>query len=184
MRTNRFKQRPLAIALAATLAFGGVTAYAADVEVRTPSGGGFAVRDTSGTLLRLFVDGITGEVTVPFLTSAPQQPNVVCFQTSTGMLGQCAPGSITGPQGPQGVQGAQGTLGVLGPQGAQGGAGPQGAQGGAGVQGPQGTVGAQGPQGTIGALGPQGTIGAQGPQGTIGAQGPAGSQGTAGAQGA
>ncbi len=93
MRTKRFKQRPLAIALAGTLAIGGINAYAADVEVRTPAGGGFAVRDSGGSILRLFVDGATGEVTVPQLVSAPQQPNVVCFQTATGMLGQCAPGS-------------------------------------------------------------------------------------------
>ncbi len=142
MKTNRFRQRPLAIALAATLALGGVRVYAADVEIRTPAGGGFAVRDSTGSLSRLLVNGVTGEVAIPNLQFALQQNNVVCFQLASGLLGQCAPGSLTGPQGPQGAQGI---------------AGPQGAQGANGSQGPQGTIGAQGPQGTTGALGPQGT---------------------------
>src|SRR5262245_241240 len=141
MTTHPFKQRPLAIALAATLALGSSRLNAAEVEIRTPPGGNFAVRDSTGAILRLLVNGTTGEVTIPFLTGAPQQSNVVCFQTGTGLLGQCTPGSVTGPQGAQGPQGSQGSAG------AQGTPGPQGTQGGSGAQGPQGTVGAQGPQG-------------------------------------
>jgi hypothetical protein len=81
MRTNRFKQRPLAIALAATLAFGGVKVYAADVEVRTPPGGGFAVRDSTGSLLRLLVNGVTGEVTVPYRRSRRCRPTSCASRT-------------------------------------------------------------------------------------------------------
>ena len=169
MKTNRFRQRPLAIALAATLALGGAKVYAAEVEIRTPAGGGFAVRDSTGSLSRLLVNGATGEVAIPYLQFATQQNNVVCFQLASGLLGQCVPGSLTGPQGPQGVQGS---------------AGPQGSQGAIGLQGPQGTNGAQGSQGMIGAQGSQGTAGSLGPQGTTGAQGPIGPQGTIGAQGA
>ncbi len=102
MKTHSFKQRPLAIALAATIALGSSRLHAADVEIRTPPGGNFAVRDSTGAILRLLVNGTTGEITVPYLTAAPQQTNVVCFQTGTGLLGQCAPGSIIGPQGSAG----------------------------------------------------------------------------------
>src|SRR5215471_16602483 len=153
MNGRRFRQRPLAIALATSLALGSAKALAVDVEIRTPPGGGFAVRDSAGTLLRLFVNGATGEVTIPFLVAAPQQPNGVCFQNGTGLLGQCPPGS-QGPQGPQGAQGAQGAQGSQGPQG------PQGVQG-TGAQGSQGSQGAPGSTGAQGSAGAQGSIGAQ-----------------------
>src|SRR5436190_22482126 len=104
MNGKQFRKRPLAIALAATLAFGNANSLAADVEIRTPPGGGFAVRDSTGTFTRMFLDGSTGALTIPFLTTAAVQPNPICFQNGTGVLGQCAPGS-GGSQGPQGAQG-------------------------------------------------------------------------------
>ncbi len=168
MKTNRLKRRPLAIALAATLALGGARVQAADVTIKTPPGGGFVLSDSTGALLGLVFNHVNGEISIPYLVVGAQQPNVVCFQTATGLLGQCAPGSLTGPQGAQGAQGVQGTQGSPGPQGSQG---------------SQGTIGAQGPQGTIGTTGAQGAVGAQGPQGVVGAPGPLGPQGTQGTQG-
>src|SRR6185295_14130032 len=101
---NRFARRPLTAALALALAATGQQLLAADVEVRTPPGGNFAVRDSTNTLLRLLVNGTSGEVTIPFLTIAPVQPNLVCFDTVTGILGQCAPGAF----------GATGAIGATG----------------------------------------------------------------------
>src|SRR6185369_6266908 len=158
MNGKHFRRRPLAIALAATLAFSSANALAADVEIRTPAGGGFAVRDSTGSLLRLFLDGSTGALSIPFLTTAAVQPNPICFQNGTGLVGQCAPGAggSQGPQGAVGVQGPQGSVGALGPQGLSG------AQGGTGAQGPQGTGGAAGIPGTQGPQGVAGIAGAQG----------------------
>ena len=85
MNGKHFRRRPLAIALAATLAFSSANALAADVEIRTPAGGGFAVRDSTGSLLRLFLDGSTGALSIPFLTTAAVQPNPICFQNGTGL---------------------------------------------------------------------------------------------------
>jgi hypothetical protein len=87
MNTGHFRKRPLAIALAASLAFGYSHVLAADVEIRTPAGGGFAVRDSTGSLLRMFLDGSSGALTIPFLTTAAAQPNPICFQNGTGLLG-------------------------------------------------------------------------------------------------
>ena len=104
MKTRRFRRRPLAIALAAVMVMSSQRLLAADVEIRTPAGGGFAVRDNGGTLLRLLVDS-SGAMTIPFLVTAAMQPSAVCFETATGLLGQCAPGGVQGPQGTQGDTG-------------------------------------------------------------------------------
>jgi hypothetical protein len=66
----------LAIALAAIMAFNSQRVLAADVEIRMPIGGGFAVRDNGGTLLRLLVDS-SGAMTIPFLVTAAMQPSAV-----------------------------------------------------------------------------------------------------------
>ena len=50
---NRFTRRPLTAALAFALAASGQQLRAADVEIRTPPAGNFAVRDSTGALLRL-----------------------------------------------------------------------------------------------------------------------------------
>jgi hypothetical protein len=110
---NRFARRPLTAALAFALAASGQQLRAADVEIRTPPGGNFAVRDSTGALLGLLVNGINGEVTVPFLTVAGVQPNLVCFQPGTGLLGQCATVAL-GPTGATGATGAMGATGATG----------------------------------------------------------------------
>src|SRR6185295_13430949 len=130
---NRFARRPLTVALALALATSGQQLRAADVDIRTPPGGNFAVRDSTGALLRLLVNGTNGEVSIPFLTAAPIQPNLVCFQNGTGLLGQCAAGGF-GATGATGATGAIGATGVTGPGftgsiGATGATGPAGATG-------------------------------------------------------
>ena len=102
---NRFAKRPLAAALAFALAASGQQLRAADVEIRTPPGGNFAVRDSTGALLGLLVNGTDGQVTIPFLTTAAVQPSLVCFQPGTGLLGQCATGAFGATQGPPAPQG-------------------------------------------------------------------------------
>ena len=76
---NRFAKRPLTAALALALAASGQQLRAADVEIRTPPGGNFAVRDSTGGLLGLLVNGADGQVTIPFLTTAsgPAEPRVL-----------------------------------------------------------------------------------------------------------
>ena len=111
---NRFARRPLTVALALALATSGQQLRAADVDIRTPAGGNFAVHDSTGALLRLLVNGTNGEVTIPFLTTAPVQPNLVCFQNGTGLLGQCAAGGF----GATGATGATGAIGATGAMGA------------------------------------------------------------------
>lgn len=94
-------------------------ACAADVQINTPPGGNFVVKDNAGATMLLKVDG-SGPVTVPNLLTAPTYATGVCFDGS-GVLGQCA--SIVGPAGPAGA------AGPAGPAGAAGAAGPAGAAG-------------------------------------------------------
>ena len=118
MNASRFRRRPIVLALARALA--SAATLGADVEIRTPPGGNFAVRDSTGAALRLLVNGTTGEITIPFLTGAPQQPQPLCFQTGTGLLGQCVTGAFAGPTGPTGPTGATGPVGPTGATGATG----------------------------------------------------------------
>jgi hypothetical protein len=72
--------------------------------------GNFAVRDSTGSILRLLVNGTTGEVTIPYLTGAPQYTLPVCFQTGTGLWTvrhRCV----------HGTDGATGATGATGPTG-------------------------------------------------------------------
>lgn len=85
-------------------------AYAADVQINTPPGGNFVVKDNAGANTLLKVDG-GGPVTVPNLSSAPTYTTGVCFGAG-GVLGQCA--SIVGPAGPTGPTGATGATGPAG----------------------------------------------------------------------
>ncbi len=185
---NRFARRPLTVALALALAASGQQLRAADVEIRTPPGGNFAVRDSTGALLRLLVNGTNGEVTIPFLTTAPVQPSLVCFQTGTGLLGQCATGAFgaTGATGATGAMGATGVTGAgfTGAIGATGATGSAGATGGAGTTGATGATGSAGGTGIAGATGAgTGAIGSTGATGSAGAPGLAGNTGAAGATG-
>src|SRR5215467_658909 len=164
MKTGHFRKRPLAMALATVMALSSQRLLAADVDVRTPPGGGFAVHDNGGTLLRLFVDGGSGAVTIPFLVGAAAQPSPVCFQTGTGLLGTCASGGAgaTGATGATGAGGAAGPTGSAGAAGATGSAGAAGATGSPGIPGTAGATGSTGAAGSAGAVGSTGATGADG----------------------
>src|SRR4029078_3437382 len=148
---KRFARRPLTVALALALATSGQQLRAADVDIRTPAGGNFAVHDSTGALLRLLGNGNKDEVSIPFLTTAPVQPNLVCFQNGTGLLGQCAAGGF----GATGATGATGAMGAAGDTGAGGTA----AIGATGATGPAGATGTAGSTGAIGTTGSAGSTG-------------------------
>ena len=105
-------------------------------------------------------------VVIPSLPSAEQRDRVLCFDSTSGQLGQCQPGAVppgaTGPAGPQGVPGP------AGPPGASGAAGPPGAPGAPGANGTNGTNGAPGAPGPVGPPGPAGAPGATGAGGICG----------------
>jgi len=146
--TPRSARRTLLHAMAAValmLAMLTGSVHAADVEIWTAAGGNFAVKDSTGALVRLLINGSNGDVLLPFLTFAAAQPSAVCFNSGTGLLGQCAT-FPTGPQGPAGPPGLPGASGLMGSPGAPG---PQGPQGDTGAQGPPGIAGAPGPAGGI-----------------------------------
>lgn len=173
----------LALALAMLLAFAGVmgAAQAADVQVNTPPGGNFVVKDNAGTTTLLKVDG-GGPVTVPNLSNSPGTYSTgVCFGAG-GVLGQCA--SIAGPAGPPGPAGPAGPIGPAGPDGSPGPAGIQGIQGIPGTPGVPGPLGPPGAPGTPGIQGIPGTPGVPGPVGPPGVPGAPGDVGPAGPPGA
>ncbi len=119
------------------------TARAADVVITPPPG---------------------GSVAVPSLPSAAQKDRALCFDSSTGQLGQCQPGALpAGPAGAQGNPGPKGDTGSAGP------AGPAGAAGPAGPVGPKGDTGANGDPGPKGDTGAKGDTGPQGPAGPVSA---------------
>jgi len=144
-RRARCTLLPAMAAAALMLAMLTGSVRAADVEIWTAVGGNFAVKDSTGALVRLLVNGSNGDVQLPFLTSAAAQSSAVCFNSGTGLLGQCA----TFPTGPQGPAGPPGPPGASGPTGSPGAPGPQGPQGDAGAQGPPGIAGAAGSAGGI-----------------------------------
>jgi hypothetical protein len=127
---------PLRVALVVTMALIGIaaSARAADVEFWTAPGGNFVVKNSTGAILHLLVNGTTGDVTIPRLPQSTDQANALCFDGSTGLLGKCAT-FPTGPQGDPGPQGPQGDPGPQGPQGVPGPRGPQGEQGTPGATG-------------------------------------------------
>jgi len=181
MKTHSFKRKHLAAAIAVALALSALPAAAADVEVQTPSGGNFVVKSSTTSLL-MQVLGTTGAVTLPFLTSAAEVNTVLCFDSATGLLGQCASGAFpsgaTGPAGPAGATGPMGPTGPIGVSGASGSIGPAGPAGAGGATGPTGPSGAAGATGPTGPQGIQGTVG---PTGAAGDTGPTGAAGAAGA---
>ncbi|MEO6928121.1 MAG: hypothetical protein ABI190_03055 [Casimicrobiaceae bacterium] len=174
------RRRALVPALAALmLAFASVGAHAADVEMWTAPGGNFSIKDSTGAIVLMLVNGTNGDVMIPFLPSAATQANAVCFNSANGMLGQCAtvpigPPGPAGPPGPQGIPGTPGSAGAAGVQGPPGPIGPAGPQGVAGAPGGAGPDGVQGPPGPVGSAGPQGIPGTPGGVGPAGVQGPAG----------
>lgn len=180
----RHPHKPKHIAAAIWIAFAlmqSTTAFAqaGDIVNTPPAGGGFVVKDSSGTTDRLRVtEG--GVVTIPGLPSAASVDAVTCFDTASGRLGPCAAGLTTGPTGPTGAAGPTGATGVAGPTGAVGAVGPTGVTGAQGPMGAQGLPGIQGLIGPQGIAGPVGATGAAGPAGATGASGPQGIQGTQG----
>lgn len=150
MNTRTFKCKHLAGAITVALALCSLSATAADIEVQTPAAGNFVVRNsTSNVLLQIQSAGV---VTIPFLTTAGQVDTVLCFDSASGLLGQCAPGAIPaglmGPPGPPGATGATGPAGSSGPVGPIGPAGATGATGPAGATGATGATGPAGPAGS------------------------------------
>jgi len=176
------------VALAISLMFAGHlgAAFAADVQVNTPPGGSFVVKDNTNTTTVLKADG-GGLVSVPGLSASPLGATGVCFGAG-GVLGPCA--SIAGPTGPTGATGAIGATGAPGVAGATGATGANGASGATGATGATGAFGPIGPTGvtgTTGAVGPTGatgTVGAAGPTGVTGPTGAAGPTGATGVAGA
>lgn len=195
MKTNFSPLRVIA-AIGAVYALHAPLALAADISATVPSGGGFVIKNSTGTQERFRVQD-SGEVLAPGLSGATTNTNLTCFDGPTGRLGPCAAGvgtgatGATGPAGPTGATGATGTgatgatgaTGPTGATGATGATGPTGATGATGadstVPGPPGVQGIQGPTGPTGAdstvPGPQGTQGVQGIPGPTGPTGPAGS---------
>ena len=72
---GRLARRPIAVALAgALLAVGFPTeVLAADVELWAPPGGNVVIKDSSGSVLRMLVNGSTGDVQIPYLPGAVPQ---------------------------------------------------------------------------------------------------------------
>ena len=176
MNPSLFQRLQIAVATALMLA--ATTALAADVELQSPPGGSVIVKDSAGTV-RLQVQG-GGAVTIPNLTTAPQLNRVTCFDSATGVLGQCLPGALpSGATGAMGPMGATGSTGATGAIGAGGPIGTTGSAGATGAVGPTGATGAIGVAGPTGAMGPTGATGVTG-TGATGATGAAGPTGAAG----
>lgn len=147
-------------ARAAVLAAATTTAYAADVSITLPPGGGFSVRSNAAEeRLRVQTDGT---VQFPALPAAPQQGQLACFDGASGQLGGCSPAATSALGGPTGATGATGATGLQGPAGTPGIAGPTGATGSAGPVGATGATGAAGITGATGATGATGPAGAGG----------------------
>jgi len=187
MSTHAYRRKRLAVAVAMALALASpLAARAADVEIRTPPAGNFTVRDSAGSVLLLQILG-TGPVTIPWLTGAGQVDRVLCFDSASGLLGQCLPNALpagpSGPTGPAGVAGPPGPTGPTGPAGVAGPSGPSGPTGPAGIAGPAGPTGPTGPAGIAGPSGPTGPAGIAGPAGPTGPTGPAGIAGPSGPTG-
>jgi len=84
-QTRGFVLRPVPLALAAAMALTTVSVNvpAADVEIWGPPGGGFAVRDSTGAILRLLVD-VNGDVFIPHLPATIVQNSFLCFNATSG----------------------------------------------------------------------------------------------------
>jgi hypothetical protein len=199
MSISRVRRTVVAVAISNALAC--AAAFAQDVTVTPPVGGGFAVNNASN--VALFKIDANGNLAIAGLGGAVAQASPVCFDTVSGLVGPCATGGLVGPTGATGAAGPAGAMGATGPQGstgptgaagatgvgaagttgATGAAGPAGATGATGAQGSTGTVGATGPQGAAGVTGATGAQGATGASGATGAQGAVGATGATGAQG-
>ncbi|WP_205596636.1 collagen-like protein [Wenzhouxiangella sp. XN201] len=184
MMSKYIRPAPLALAIASAFVADKVLAQE-DLTIQAPPGGSVQIRDAAGNVIHLQVDD-NGTLILPGVSGHGEQDTVLCFESTSGVLGPCSTDAIQGPTGPTGPQGDTGPTGPAGPQGDTGPAGPQGPQGDPGPTGPQGAQGLQGdpgPTGPQGVQGPQGDTGPQGAQGPQGDPGPTGPQGPQGPQG-
>lgn len=150
---------------------------AIDIELRPAPGGGVIITDEQGQEIYLQVLE-SGEILLPGIASTPEMDEApICYNLTTGRIGNCPPGAVEGPEGPEGPPGPEGPQGVGGPEGPAGPPGPEGPQG---VAGPAGPPGPEGPQGVEGLQGPEGPEGPTGPQGDQGPVGPVGPEGPSG----
>ena len=101
---DRFARHPIAVALATMMLTVGYAAEApaADMELWAPPGGNVVIKDSTGSILRMLVNGTTGEVRIPQLPNADFFGTATCFG-SDGTLGRCSMTSIgaTGARGPR-----------------------------------------------------------------------------------
>jgi len=142
-------------------------ALADDIVIQPGVGNAVIVTDSEGNLVHWRVDE-SGQVFLPGIAQTAERDEApVCYDQASGLLGNCPPSTLEGPEGPQGETGPEGPQGEMGPEGPQGEVGPQGPQGEIGPEGPQGEIGPEGPQGEIGPEGPQGEIGPQGEPGLV-----------------
>lgn len=125
---------------------------AADIELRPAPGGGVIISDEQGQEIYLQVLE-SGEILLPGIAATPEMDEApVCYNLTTGRIGNCPPGTVQGPEGPPGPQGEVGPTGPEGPPGPQGDVGPPGPPGETGPPGPEGPEGPQGPQGPAGGV--------------------------------
>lgn len=150
------------------------SAYAQDVTVTPPSGGGFVVTDTANA--PLFTIDANGNLAIAHLGTAATQSTPLCFDMSAGAVGACSGGGVVGPTGPTGPAGPAGATGATGAIGATGTTGAAGPTGPGGLQGAPGPIGATGATGALGPIGATGATGSTGATGATGVTGPAGSQ--------
>lgn len=153
----------------ATFVVGAV--QAADISMTPPAGGGFVIKDKASGAERFRIQD-SGEAFVPGLASTPNtSTSMLCFESATGRIVQCAPNTGAGAQGPVGPAGPEGPAGATGPAGPAGITGSTGGTGATGAAGPAGSTGPIGPMGPAGPAGEKGLTGQQGDPGTPGAPG-------------
>jgi len=150
-----------------------------DFTVSRKEGGGLVVTNTRASIERVRMNE-NGIVYIYGLPTAETEDNPICYDSSTGQLGNCDAGTLVGPigpAGPPGEDGAPGTDGMNGTPGADGMDGAPGADGMDGAPGADGMDGAPGPDGMDGAPGADGMDGAPGADGMDGIPGPPGPSG-------
>ena len=109
--------RSLVQASLVAVALSAGAAHAEDISLTPPAGGGFVIKDKASSAERFRVQD-NGDAFVPGLANTPNTGTaMLCFDSGTGRLIQCAPGTGTGT-GAQGPAGADST--VPGPTGAKG----------------------------------------------------------------
>ena len=156
-----------------------------DFTVSRKEGGGLVVTNTRASIERVRMNE-NGIVYIYGLPTAETEDNPICYDSSTGQLGNCDAGTLVGPigpAGPPGEDGAPGTDGMNGTPGADGMDGAPGADGMDGAPGADGMDGAPGADGMDGAPGADGMDGAPGADGMDGAPGTDGMDGAPGADG-